>query len=86
MNLRPGEVICDECNGVGDLGMTHSVYEYKSSGNTVKFPGKLEIKECTKCFGAGKLDWIEAVVGKKDKYPGAYVYAPYVPITVQNKL
>ena len=24
--------------------------------------------ECDKCKGIGKLDWVEAIVGKKDQY------------------
>jgi len=46
--------------------------------------------ECSKCFGAGKLDWIENVVGRKGYRikPGVYVtevdlsyYLPERPYT-----
>ena len=52
MNLNPGEVICDKCNGEIFIG---------DESNT-------EI--CSKCLGAGKVDWIENIVGKM--YPNIW--------------
>lgn len=46
MELKPGEIICDECLGTGESIAYHL---------------------CPKCHGSGKLDWVEAVVGKKPK-------------------
>jgi DnaJ-class molecular chaperone len=48
MDLKPGEFICDQCNGTG-----HYVEYYYGQSDTW----------CDKCYGAGKLDWIENVVG-----------------------
>lgn len=44
MELKPGEIICDECLGTGE---------------------SIAYNLCPKCHGNGKLDWIEAVVGKR---------------------
>ena len=56
MDLKPGEIICDKCNRTGDR-YTDAIY-VEMYGN----------KACTKCHGAGKLDWIETIVGKKALY------------------
>jgi len=37
----------------------------KCEANHIVGKGKLTIWGCEKCKGTGKLDWIEAVVGKK---------------------
>jgi DnaJ-class molecular chaperone len=55
MELNPGEIICDQCNGTGK--------EYIG----VPIPRGDIYNNCPKCQGVGKLDWIEAVVGKKTK-------------------
>lgn len=47
--LKTGEIICPTCNG--------SCYENDSSISWYNV--------CDICLGAGKLDWIEAAVGKK---------------------
>jgi len=62
-----GDIECPECKGLGDLGYTQEVCEIKTSrGHIIKVPGKKMLHICNKCQGTGKLDWIEAVVGKKD--------------------
>lgn len=61
MDLNPGEIICKECKGTGyDLKIPEQEYEQAYYIKHCK---------CSKCYGVGKLDWIEAVVGKKqDSY------------------
>jgi len=49
--LTLGEVRCKKCKGKGLVRV-----------NTLE--NKLE-RMCPKCFGIGKLDWIEVVVGKR---------------------
>ena len=56
MDLNPDEIKCDQCNGTG--------YDLKI--NMTKY------LNCLKCQGTGKLDWIEAVVGKRNS-----VYEPW---------
>ena len=60
IRLKDGEIICDKCDGQGDLGLNYKTMEE----NDIKFPIQLNIIECNKCYGSGKLDWVEAVVGK----------------------
>jgi len=55
MKLEKGEVICDKCNGYG-----YTTFNEQRGKNF--YPMK---SECTKCFGEGKLDWIEIIVGKR---------------------
>jgi hypothetical protein len=56
--LEEGEIFCDRCNGSGDAGDN-------------KFPGAWRSWEptCSKCWGTGKLNWIENVFGKEFPYP-----------------
>jgi DnaJ-class molecular chaperone len=61
MKLNEGEVLCDNCNGSGE-----SLFPYQALK-----------KECTKCQGDGKLDWVEAVVGKKPKPFGFSMHTQY---------
>jgi hypothetical protein len=56
MELKPGEVICDECLGTGESIAHHS---------------------CPKCWGNGKLDWIENVVGKRPKVSNEFFKAKW---------
>ncbi|MGD2072670.1 MAG: hypothetical protein PVG65_04185 [Candidatus Thorarchaeota archaeon] len=44
-----GEVICDKCNGWGSLFTDDNNHSI----------------QCNKCWGEGKLDWIEKATGKK---------------------
>lgn len=49
------EFECPDCHGTGD--------------NITKIiPESTIISTCRTCDGTGKLDWIEAIVGKKSKY------------------
>ena len=51
--LKEGEIICPKCNGTGGID-----------------DGCLDeelIKTCGKCYGNGKLDWIEAAMGKQSR-------------------
>ena len=36
--------------------------------------GRSKFKECEKCKGHGKLDWIENIVGKKNPWPWISLY------------
>jgi DnaJ-class molecular chaperone len=61
MELKPGEVECPKCNGKGTITKwleTNYLAGYR-------YPRECQ---CPKCHGVGKLDWVEAVVGKKKKY------------------
>jgi len=55
MKLKPGEIKCDQCNGTGV-----TLYRISNSHHN---------GTCSKCYGSGKLDWIEVVVGKKISNP-----------------
>ena len=61
-DLEEGEVICNKCNG-----------KRKIETDKPKW-WQLRLTEveslCPKCFGDGKLDWIENAVGKKRPYWG----------------
>jgi len=52
LNEELGEVICDECDGKGEV--QYQIDECQST----------EVR-CPKCFGDGKLDWVENAMGKK---------------------
>jgi len=57
MDLKLGEVVCDECKGTGyDL----EIPKQKNSN-----PYYMKHYNCPKCFGLGKLDWVENIVGKR---------------------
>jgi hypothetical protein len=56
MKLKPGEVICPQCEG----------FRYKKYHELTSYERARQwLQKCPKCKGAGKLDWVEAVVGKK---------------------
>ncbi len=57
MNLKDGEVICNQCKGTGHPNNNKVNYNSRSL-----FPVP---HVCDKCNGVGKLDWIEVIVGKK---------------------
>lgn len=61
MELEEGEVVCNECNGKG------VTLEWIELNYLAGYKSPKE-KECDKCLGAGKLDWIENVVGKRPQY------------------
>lgn len=54
LTLDEGEVECDRCEGTGST-KHHNLRTISDNLMTM----------CPKCFGIGKLDWIEVVVGKK---------------------
>ena len=49
IELLPGEELCPKCDGVGEI-----------------IPAKehFGLQVCDRCFGDGKLDWIEMAMGK----------------------
>lgn len=59
-DLEEGEVICNKCNGKRQIKTDKPKW------------WQLRLAEieslCPKCFGDGKLDWIENAVGKKRPY------------------
>jgi len=58
MKLKKGEVKCDKCDGSGVLIKTkNTMVDLKHISYDMTY-------ECPKCKGDGKLDWVEAVVGK----------------------
>mgnify|MGYP002628953280 CR=1 FL=1 len=59
MEIEPGEVICDKCNGTGE---TIRLFMFNYSGMNEHGERK---DMCPKCKGDGKLDWIDNVLGKK---------------------
>ncbi len=74
IEIKPSEIICDKCNGIGNFGHTTEIIEYEIRGMVHRIPGAAEYELCPKCKGAGKLDWIEQVVGKNCimMKPGVY--------------
>ena len=51
MKLNPGDIKCPDCKGTGfNIDFVNEIIRYNG---------------CLKCCGTGKLDWIEAIVGKK---------------------
>jgi len=50
MELKSGEVVCDQCQGTGLWT------EFYRGGDDIW---------CDKCLGTGKLDWIEVITGKR---------------------
>jgi len=66
--LKEGEIICPKCNGSGGID-----------------DGCLDeelIKTCGKCFGDGKLDWIEAAMGKPSRMKMYFTDVPQSMIDV----
>jgi hypothetical protein len=53
-DLQSGEVICNRCDGVGEVLPKNSHFG---------------IEICPKCDGFGKLDWIENIMGKLTRFP-----------------
>jgi len=74
INEELGEMICPKCNGECQI----EIELFKSvDGHIVKM-----FDICSKCFGAGKLDWIENILGKREK-PSAIEFLEnfYYPCT-----
>ncbi len=57
MKLKKGEVKCDKCKGKGKIPAKDHPRVYISTEGS--------LFECPKCFGTGKLDWVENIVGKR---------------------
>ena len=53
--LEEGEVLCPQCMGTGRAG------SLKVKEKPVSYT---ELDICGKCWGDGKLDWIDLVMGK----------------------
>ncbi len=55
-DLKEGEVICNKCSGTGEI---HGRRRIDAS------------LTCSKCWGVGKLDWIDNVMGRSnfDQFP-----------------
>ena len=62
-DLQEGEVICNRCNG------RRVIRTDKPSSWRVLFKEVEEV--CPKCWGEGKLDWVENVVGKPRPFRGS---------------
>lgn len=54
MITKKGEMICDKCNGEGNIGFIEPDKN-----------GRSYWQVCPKCLGFGKVDWIENIIGKK---------------------
>jgi len=59
IKLEKGEIICPECSGFG-------ISEYIQEINIETYQSMIGKELCRKCQGAGKLDWIENLVGKEN--------------------
>lgn len=53
VDLAEGEMICDKCNGKGTF----------IHGSFFKKDEPYGVSNCEKCRGAGKVDWIENIIG-----------------------
>lgn len=53
-NVKTHEVLCSDCEGTG--------YLPESTGINKK--GKTYLVTCKKCWGSGKLSWLENVLGR----------------------
>ena len=56
VDLKEDKIVCDKCRGTGrtEVRRNHLNYDYLTG-------------TCHKCFGKGKLDWIENITGAKMK-------------------
>jgi len=64
VEINEGEVVCNKCKGSGEL--VPDLY--------TPYP-----RECDKCFGCGKLDWIEVVIGKQKLTDPSHVHSSWRP-------
>ena len=51
VELLPGEEICPRCDGIGEIHVETRMSIWR--------------RPCDRCWGAGKLDWIEMAMGKE---------------------
>lgn len=56
--LSRGDIICPKCKG----------HCFVDAEGDVDWKTEWEV-QCNKCWGAGKLDWIERIMGKPDPNP-----------------
>jgi len=77
MNLDKGEIICHKCEGNGYSEDFMSIHK---GADLIKI-----YKRCPKCKGYGKLDWIEAIVGKKISYVKPGIYTKEVDLSYITK-
>lgn len=63
VDLKPGEMICSECKGKRFITKV-----YIPPNQFGKPKEKTDINTCPKCYGAGKVDWVENIVGKKQDF------------------
>lgn len=54
LELQPGEELCPKCKGTGDESGTR-VDGFRLS--------------CERCWGEGKLDWVEMAMQKPNRFP-----------------
>ena len=63
IELKEGEVECDNCNGNGAT-------KRKVECGHCRGTGKVEASIwCRKCQGEGKMDWVEFILGGKKPKP-----------------
>lgn len=62
--LRPGQVHCKKCFGTGFI---QKRFTFRNGGLN---DSRIKNYRCADCSGTGKFDWIEVVVGKKDRNHG----------------
>jgi len=60
--MKKSNIKCDKCDGSGYQKDEYEVTMSGASGDNYTMGYS---RTCLKCHGKGKLDWIEAVVGKK---------------------
>jgi len=71
--LEEGELHCSECKGYGVPNTSDGIGLY------LKHRDLKSWTKCLKCHGEGKVDWIEKIVGKREREttvfvkPGVYV-------------
>jgi DnaJ-class molecular chaperone len=59
ITLSDGEEFCPVCDGKG------KIQSHRKEKPYVKSHTYIYNLQCHKCLGAGKLDWVEKVTGKK---------------------
>lgn len=81
-------MICDKCEGTGHFGFEVEIQEYNMRGMVHRIPTNKTYNTCEKCQGAGKVDWVENVVGKKPPKPviDLDINSMYPSFQVSNKL
>jgi DnaJ-class molecular chaperone len=58
ISLNEGEEFCKKCHGEGMVTL-------KKIGSGMF--SKKRVLVCNKCFGTGKLDWVEEAIGKRGR-------------------